>query len=62
MTTLPKVNASPMPNGDRPDDTDVAEPREVWHEHFRDPEHKLVLRSKDDVLFRVSMFHLSKAR
>jgi hypothetical protein len=27
-----------------------------------DPEHKLVLRSKDDVLFRVSMFHLSKAR
>lgn len=51
-----------MPDSDGRGETDAAEPQEIWHEHFRDPEHKLVLRSKDDVLFRVSRFHLSKAR
>jgi hypothetical protein len=36
--------------------------KDSWHPHYNDPVHKLVLKSTDNVLFRVSAYHLAKAR
>jgi hypothetical protein len=47
---------------DKPENETETPPKEVWHPHYDDPEHKLVLKSTDDVLFRVSAHHLGRAR